>query len=276
MSFTFDGINCESFGMYVEQYPHRRAAKRKRRFISIPGRSGDLTETEDAYENETESYKVFLKAGASWSETCRMIAEWLLFPRGYAVLTDTYNTGYFREAVYAGPLDIESELNEFGRATITFNRKPFLYRDDYLNKCVIAGTGQDATIYMNMLPDNFKTQGLVFIGGYLSATITNPMSRPSKPRILLLGHETQTTNVQLIIGNEVFLVDDMPGLVRIDCEAENVIAADTLDTADQPYNGNSIVRFSDFPTLPTGSFNIQVSSDLSGIAAFIDPRWFTI
>lgn len=273
MSFTFDGINCESFGMYVEQYPHRRAAKRKRRFISIPGRSGDLTETEDAYENETDTYKVFLKAGASFPETCRMIAEWLLFPRGYAVLTDTYNTGYFREAVYTGPLDIESELNEFGRATITFNRKPFLYRDDYLNKCVIAATGVDATVYLDLLPAYFKNPGLVFIGGYKSATVSNPMSRPSKPRILLLGNETQHVDGHLIIGNEVFLFNDMPGLVLIDCETENVIAAENSESADNPYNGNSLVPFREYPTLPTGSFNIQVSD---GIAAIIDPRWYTI
>lgn len=273
MSFTFDGINCEYFGMYVEQYPHRRAAKRKRRFISIPGRSGDLTETEDAYENETETYKVFLKAGASFSETCRLIAEWLLFPRGYAVLTDTYNTGYFCEAVFAGPLDIESELNEFGRATITFNRKPFLYRDDYLNKCILAATGADVSILLDYMPEKFKTPGLAFYGNGREATISNPMSQPSKPRILLLGSETETVNGHLIIGNEVFLFNDMPQMVLIDCEAENVIAADNRESAGNPYNGNHLVPFTEYPTLPTGSVNIQVSSD---IAAIIDPRWFTI
>lgn len=273
MSFTFNGINCESFGMYVEEYPHRVAPKRKRKFISIPGRSGDLTETEDAYENVTDSYKVFLKAGASFSEACRMIAEWLLFPRGYAVLTDTYNTGYFREAVFTGPLDIESELNEFGRATITFNRKPFLYRDDYLNKCVFAATGADVSILLDFWPEKFKTPGLAFYGNGKEATIINPMSRPSKPRIFIIGNETQHVNGSLTIGNEVFLFNDMPQMVLIDCEAENVIAAENSESAGNPYNGNSIVPFREFPTLPTGSVNIKVSDE---IAAIIDPRWYTI
>ena len=130
MSFTFNGVNCESLGMYVERYPNRVAARRKRTFIAIPGRSGDLTETQDAYENVTVQYDVFLKAGASFPETVRLIAEWLLFPRSYAVLQDTYNTGYYREAIFEGPLNIEDELHQFGRATLTFNCKPLLYKDD--------------------------------------------------------------------------------------------------------------------------------------------------
>ena len=270
MSFTFNGVNCETLGVVVEHYPVRVAAKRRRKYITIPGRSGDLTETEDAYENVPQEYQVYLRAGVSYPETCRKIAEWLLFPTSYAVLQDTYNTGYYRLALFDGPLNIEDQLHKFGRATIRFNCKPQLLKDTYLRKIFRGDTGVEMSdILYNSLPEPYRTGGVYVTQVYGECSLTNPLNRETKPRILVSGSVSSGT---IEIAGQVLTVTDLPEstLTMIDCEAENIIAGLANET---PHNGQSLFSFQAWPTLPTGAFTMDVSQGLSMI---IDPMWWTV
>ena len=128
MSFTFDGINSESLDLIVEKYPERPIPRRKATVYSVPGRSGDLIVDEDAWENVTQPYEVFVKGGTIDMQTrISAIAAWLVGRAGYKVLTDTYDTTVYRYARVANAVTFINSLNRYGRATLEFDCKPQRY-----------------------------------------------------------------------------------------------------------------------------------------------------
>ena len=91
MSFTFDGINCETLNLYVEKFPDRPVPRRKTTTYSVPGRSGDLIVDEDAWENVIQPYEVYVKGDTVDMQTrVSAIAAWLVGSAGYKVLTDKW------------------------------------------------------------------------------------------------------------------------------------------------------------------------------------------
>lgn len=138
MSFTFNGVNCESMGMRVERYPIRPFPARKQTIYKVAGRSGDLIVDEDAYENVTQEYEVYVgHDGATMQDKLTAIAAWLLTPSGYCVLTDTYDPNIKRMARFVGGFDFINSLNKFGKATAVFDCKPQRYP---INDVVYSGT----------------------------------------------------------------------------------------------------------------------------------------
>lgn len=128
MSFTYNGVNCETLGMYVESYPNRPFPERKQTVYSVAGRSGDLIVDENAYTNVTQEYDVFVKGGSvSLQDRLSAIAAWLLGHAGYADLTDTYDTSIYRRARVANAVDFLNSLNKYGKATIQFDCEPQRY-----------------------------------------------------------------------------------------------------------------------------------------------------
>ena len=99
--------------------------------ISIPGRSGDIVIDKGSYKNVDKTYYLAMANGKSLPEMSKTIMNWLLGPSGYVRLEDSYEPGYFRYAMYKGPLSIRNILNRAARAQIIFSCKPqrfFCYR----------------------------------------------------------------------------------------------------------------------------------------------------
>jgi phage-related protein len=81
MSFTFNGINSDAMGLFVERYPERPFPSRKQSVYSIKGRSGDLIVDENAFTNVTQTYEVYILGGsAGFQAKATAIANWLLSP----------------------------------------------------------------------------------------------------------------------------------------------------------------------------------------------------
>lgn len=128
MSFTFNGENCESYGMYVEKYPNRPFPQRKQTVYSVRGRSGDLIVDENAFTNVIQEYEVFVKGGSVGLQTrLSQIAAWLLTVEGYSDLTDSYDSTIYRRARVANAMDFLNSLNKYGKATIQFDCEPQRY-----------------------------------------------------------------------------------------------------------------------------------------------------
>lgn len=129
MSFTFNGVNCESLGMVVEKFPPRPFPKRKQTAYSVPGRSGDLIIDEDAFENVQQPYEVYVKgdSGNNMQQQLIDIASWLMTPSGYCELTDTYDPTIKRQARFIGGMEFLNSLNKYGKATAVFDCKPQRY-----------------------------------------------------------------------------------------------------------------------------------------------------
>ena len=128
MSLTFNGINSDSMGLFVEKYPERPFPSRKQSVYGIKGRSGDLIIDENAFSNVTQTYEVYIKGGsAGFQAKASAIAHWLLSPSGYARLTDSYDTTVYRKARFTGGVSFLNSLNKYGKATITFDCCPQRY-----------------------------------------------------------------------------------------------------------------------------------------------------
>lgn len=128
MSFTFNGINSDTMGLYVEKYPDRPFPSRKQNVFQIHGRSGDLIVDENAFSNVTQNYEVFILGGSQgFQARASAIANWLLSPVGYADLTDSYDPTVYRKARFIGGIEFVNSLNKYGKATIAFDCCPQRY-----------------------------------------------------------------------------------------------------------------------------------------------------
>lgn len=118
------GRSSDDVGVIVEKYPEVIVPRRKQEKVSVPGRSGDLIFEQDAYENYTQRYEVYVSAEHPRLTTIsHTVAEWLMV-KGYQKLEDSYWLDTFRLACYSGGTNIENILNRFGRAEIEFDCKP--------------------------------------------------------------------------------------------------------------------------------------------------------
>ena len=112
------------------------------------------------------------------------IATWL-YQNDYQTLTDTYDTSYFRKAVYVSPLNVTDILDVAGRATITFD----------------------------CMPQRFLTSGLTVLTPQSNTLINNPY-QPSLPIITLSGNGTLT------VGSRTVTISGNSGTLTLDSERQ--------------------------------------------------------
>lgn len=161
------GKSSDDVGVIVERYPSVTIPTRKQEKISIPGRSGDLIIEQDAYENYTQRYEVYVSAEQPRLPTIsHTVAEWLMV-KGYQRLEDSYWLDTFRLACYKGGTSIENILNRFGRATIEFDCKPQRYYKSGDLPLILENGQQLAN------PSPFTAKPLLHISGSGSGTVSD-------------------------------------------------------------------------------------------------------
>ena len=125
------GISSDEVQVVVEKYPEQNGPEKQYETVQIPGRNGDLLLDNASYSNYEQRYEIYFNANKKKTPTgARRVRAWLLSPKGYQRLEDSYDPDYYRIAYYKGPPEIENAMNLFGRSTITFVCKPQRYRKD--------------------------------------------------------------------------------------------------------------------------------------------------
>ena len=181
----FNGRSGDDFHVVVERYPEVIFPVRKHEKVSVPGRNGDILVQQDAFENVTQRYGIYVSAEASrLTPVTHKIAEWLCV-KGYQRLEDSYFLDTFRLAAFQGGLEIENILNRFGRATIEFDCKP----------------------------QRFYKFGDFFIDITSGQKIQNPSPFTAKPILITTGSGAAT----ITINNKTLTLTDCNGMT-IDCE----------------------------------------------------------
>lgn len=162
---TFNGITSDSIGVIVERIPNRHIPARRFSAASVAGRNGDVLIVDESFPNVTQDYEVYLSAeSVGLPSVARACAEWLCAPKGYATLTDSYDTSVTREAYLVDGFDIENALNQFGKATISFSCKPQKY----------LVSGQASTTSTTLVnPTPFDARPLLTVSGYGDITFNN-------------------------------------------------------------------------------------------------------
>lgn len=156
----------------------------------------------------------------------REVANWLCGPSGYQKLEDDYDVETYRRAYFAGPLDVESIMHRFGRATIEFSCQPQRF----------LRTG-DQTVELS--------QG---------EALLNPTAFTALPLITVAG----TGAGALTVGNVTVTINSMPrGIVVLDSDTQNAYYG--------AFNLNSTVSAPEFPTLPAGESPVRWTGGITSV-----------
>lgn len=163
----FNGKSGDDFHVIVERYPDVIVPLRKHEKTSVPGRNGDLLIQQDAFDNVTQRYEIYVSAEVTRLTTIvHLIAEWLCV-KGYHRLEDSYWLDTFRLASFNGGEEISNIMNRFGRATIEFDCKPqrfYTYGDSFLSM-------ENGQLLHN--PSVFTAKPLIVVQGSGAATISD-------------------------------------------------------------------------------------------------------
>lgn len=120
--------SSDQMGIIVQTHPERIYPKRKIETVSVPGRNGDLVFSQDAFENYEQTYSIAVAADTfDLMETSKEVTKWLLGPKGYCKLEDSYDPTTYRMAYFVGPVNISTYFSKVGVAEITFMCKPQRY-----------------------------------------------------------------------------------------------------------------------------------------------------
>lgn len=221
---VWDGKSSEEYGIGVEKHPNTSRPTRKMDIFSVPGRNGDIILPQDAWDNVTESYDIYLNDGISFNETAQTsaddLADWLMSPTGYCKLYDEWEPDSFRLAYFQGPFDVKNIMSVTGRATIKFVCQPQKFLE----------TGQ-----VEIALDSSRT------------TVWNPTAYKARPIIIIPAHAEATLPYTLTIGVNTVTVNTKNKII-INCEEQ-----DCYDSAGNNMNSYVSLTSGEFPVLSAGS-----------------------
>ena len=131
MSFICNGISSDAMGVVVERMPNRNVPSRRIAQQDVAGRNGNVLLIDKSFPNVEQTYEVYFAGATEGLPTvARRVSEWLCSPTDYCVLSDSYDTSVFRNAILQDGYDIENSLNKWGKASITFSCKPQKFLTD--------------------------------------------------------------------------------------------------------------------------------------------------
>lgn len=234
---TFNGVSSDSLGIVVETPPNYEIPERDYEEVEVPGRNGPVLIDKGNFKNVDREYNIAIgQLNGDYAALSNKIATWLYGGYGYLRLEDSYEPLYYKMAKFVGPVNISNILQQAGRVTVTFNRKPqrFLKSGD--------------------TEQSFSTTG----------SITNPTGFPAKPLIVISGSGTGKLTIG---GKYTVAISNMSSAITLDCEVE--------DAYNGTANLNALVTCAEgFPILVGGANAVKIEGGITGVR--ITPRWWTI
>lgn len=224
--FIFNGGNSLDYGLRVTNSPATSFPTRIVESYQVPGRSGNLTFDTGAYGNASQTYECWYRnKDASSYELEAFLADWLMKPKGYQILEDSYFPDVFRKALYVGSAEIESFWEKYGRIPIEFD----------------------------CMPQKWLKNGQYFL------TIGNGMQvynewEPALPLFQISGAGSGT----LTVGEYSMEISEIPATgLTIDCDLQNAYSG--------TQNCNSLLSADEFPKLQPGTTEISFSGGISEV-----------
>ena len=168
-SFTFDGETSASYSVYITGEGVFNAPERAVEMISIPGRDGAYVLDNGHFENVEITYHcgMYDSTEANFATKMAAFRNWICSKVGYKRLTDEYNTGEYRMAVYKSGLEVDHEGLLTGEFDITFECKPqrFLTSGETATSVANNGTINNPTLYASRPTLTFQGYGEITLAG---------------------------------------------------------------------------------------------------------------
>lgn len=166
--FVYGGEASSDYGMVISEAPAFEKPSRKNTVYNVPGRNGSILFQEDAFNDVSRSYKLWLAKDSEkdLDECVRAFTGWIYSITGYNRLEDSFEPEVYRLAYFNGGQDITNELTQYGETTLTFTCRPErFYKSGELPIAVTNGTKINNST-------KFSSRPLIHIEGTGSVTIT--------------------------------------------------------------------------------------------------------
>lgn len=161
-TFTFDGVQSDTYGVYITEGASYNAPERAVEMLEVPGRNGHFALDQGRFENVEVTYHVFIDGSSEtdYSANLSDLRSWLCSKVGYARLTDSYNPNEFRMAVYKSGLEVDATSIQSGEFDVVFDCKPQRWLTSGETAVIVADGGTIDN------PTRFEAEPLLAVEGY--------------------------------------------------------------------------------------------------------------
>jgi phage-related protein len=198
-AFEFDGEASTDYGVQILGSGVFDAPKREVEMIKVPGRNGEFALDQGRFENIEVTYpaNIIASSTADFAEAVSDLRNMLCSRKGYCVLTDDYNPGEYRLAVYKSGLEVDEKVLRAGEFDITFDCKP----QRYLTSGETAISVSDGQTIDN--PTLFEASPLLEFDGYGSIGINGETVTVSNGDLgeIQLSTAVRTASARLDVTN---------------------------------------------------------------------------
>ena len=221
---VYGGESSADFGMVISEPPAFERGARKQTVYKIPGRNGSIVIQQDAWDDVTRTYRVWLDQDPALDlvDQINALEAWLNSSTGYQRLEDNFEPETFRLAYYSGGDNVTNELMQAGTATLRFTCRPERFYK----------TGEQEIEVVN------------------GSKIYNETRYTSKPLIHLEGNGSAS----LAIGDKT-ITATITDYINIDCESMNAYRLPTE-------NKNASIGGT-FPTIAPGANAIAITGTIT-------------
>ncbi len=242
--FTWKGVDCTDYGIHALTQPNRVRPKERFESISIPGRSGALTQLEgdDVYDNITVSFLCIVHDDSRLDEINTYLS-------GKGKLSPANRPNGFFNGRLNSQIDYASIVrgNPHKNFSVAFDCEPFFY----------LSSGDVTTTYSK--PKSGK-----------NIVLNNPGNIWSAPLFTVYG----TGDCDITFGTKTISLTDIGsvpnGYITVDCAAK-VAYTGIPGSASTPVQlvGTHVSGL--WPTIGTGSTNMVPTGSITKIQ--LTPRW---
>lgn len=232
-----NGKAASDFGIFVDGAKTFTTSPKSIEKVSVPGRNGDLSFSNNRFENEELEYPCF--ARTRLRERYAALMGYILSQDGYLRIEDDQHLGEYRLALFYAATNVKTgPWNRNGHFTLTFDADPRHFLNVGLDPVVMTSANRSITIH-------------------------NPAEFTAKPLLEVAGHGL------LRFGETALtILQHNQGTITIDCETMNAYKGGT--------NCNQYIERTsgDFPVLPPGATGVTIPSTIARMS--ITPRWWRI
>lgn len=249
-NLLFNGISTLDMGVQIQSPPSHEFPNRRYNTITIDGKNGIFVIDKKSYENVERSYVLTAPFGenGNLSSISKMILDWLLAPKGYARLEDSYEPEYYRMAFFENNGQLPNMVDMATGLEVIFNCKPQRY-----------------------LKDGEKTITIDTLDTWMR--IINPTNYEALPEITLQG--SSDLEVIFLKGDNYDTGVETSSFTS-SYTSEFIIDSELQECYNSvEYVNNSVILTNEFPKLYPGVNWIKITG--SSLTKFnIKPRWWTL
>ena len=175
-SFTFNGVNSRTYGVYITGEGAFNAPERNVEMIDIAGRNGAFALDRGNFMNIEVTYPASIATDneTDFAEAVSDLRNFLCSKVGYVRLEDDYNPNEYRLAIYKSGLEVSHDMLIAGEFDIVFECKPQRYLKS--GETAISVTSGSSISNPTLFPSHPQLQvwgkGTVTVGGK-PVTISN-------------------------------------------------------------------------------------------------------